>query len=59
MALQSRVRDQAWRYWASQLLYRWIENFEDIIHQIPVDERRATPPASIYGLIERTVTENA
>jgi hypothetical protein len=48
MALQSRVRDQAWRDRASQLLYRWNEDFEDIIHEIPPDERRATPPASVY-----------
>jgi hypothetical protein len=48
MALHSRVRDQAWRNRASQLLYQWNEDFEDIIHNIPTDERRATPPASAY-----------
>jgi hypothetical protein len=48
MALQSCVRDQAWRDRASRMLYRWNEDFEDIIHQIPPDERRATPPASVY-----------
>lgn len=48
MALPSRVRDQAWRNRASQLLYHWSGDFEDIIYQIPADERRATPPASVY-----------
>jgi hypothetical protein len=48
MALHSRVRDQAWRDSASQLLYHWNEDFEDIIHNIPTEERHATPPASVY-----------
>ena len=48
MALHSRIRNQAWRGQASQLLYHWYEDFEDIIHSIPTSERRATPPASIY-----------
>ena len=49
MALHSRVRDQAWRDSASQLLYQWNEDSEDVIHDIPNDERRATPPASVYN----------
>ena len=48
MALHSRVRGQAWRDRASQLLYRWDEDFEDIVHEVPPDERRVTPPASVY-----------
>jgi Phosphotransferase enzyme family len=48
MALHSRVRNQAWRDMASQSLYRWNEDFEDVIHSIPNDERLATPPASLY-----------
>jgi hypothetical protein len=48
MALHSRVRNQAWRDAASQRLRRWQEDFDDVLHEIPAEERRATPPASVY-----------
>jgi hypothetical protein len=34
MALHSRIRHQAWRERASQLLYHWNEDFGDISHSI-------------------------
>jgi hypothetical protein len=55
MALHSRVRNQAWRDAASQRLRRWQEDFDDVLHEIPAEERRTTPPASVYKAPEYPV----
>jgi hypothetical protein len=41
-------RDLPLRDRASQSLYRWDEDFEDIVHSITNNERLATPVASLY-----------
>ena len=48
MAMHSEQRSQAWRTGAAKSLHMWNENFEDVLHQISPEERRATPPSSIY-----------
>ena len=48
MAMHSLQRSQAWRNEAAQSLHVWNEDFEDILHQISPEERRATPPSSVY-----------
>lgn len=48
MALQSNIRDQAWRDAASRQLPVWNEDFNNILQNISPIERRATPPASCY-----------
>ena len=46
--MHSEQRSQAWRTGAAKSLHMWNENFEDVLHQISPEERRATPPSSIY-----------
>jgi hypothetical protein len=54
IALQSRVRDQAWRDSALQVFYQRNENFEDIIHNTSTNERRAIPPSTNLQPIQLT-----
>ena len=48
MAMHSPQRSQAWRSEATQSLHVWNEDFEDVLHKISPEERRATPPSSVY-----------
>ena len=48
MSFGSRRRDQTWRSRAVTQLYRWEDEFEHIIHQMPASERKQTPPESEY-----------
>ena len=49
MAMHSRTRNQAWRHSASQRLHLWTEDFEDVLHQIPAEDRRDSPEGSLYS----------
>ena len=48
MAMHSPQRSQAWRDEVARSLHVWHEDFEDILHKLTPEERRATPPSSVY-----------
>ena len=48
MAMHSSQRSQAWRNEAAKSLHVWHEDFEDSLNQLTPEERRATPPSSVY-----------
>ena len=48
MTMHAPQRSQAWRKQAANSLHVWEEDFEDVLHQISPEERRATPPSSVY-----------
>jgi hypothetical protein len=48
MAMHSSQRSQAWRNEVARSLHVWHEDFEDVLHQLTPEERRATPPSYIY-----------
>jgi len=47
LALQSPMRDQAWRNAASKRVGVWEVDFEEILRQIPSSVRKATPGRSL------------
>lgn len=49
MALHSPVRPQQWRRRASEQLYLWKEDFDEILRQIPEDELHQSPNGSLYS----------
>ncbi|KAI9731009.1 MAG: hypothetical protein M1834_005470 [Cirrosporium novae-zelandiae] len=48
MSLNSKVRSQTWRSEAKQQLHRWEYDFEYVLKQMPISERKQTPPGSVY-----------
>ncbi|KIX92010.1 uncharacterized protein Z520_12281 [Fonsecaea multimorphosa CBS 102226] len=49
MAMHSPVRSQSWRQSALKKLHLWVEDFEEILRQIPDDERHQSPHGSEYS----------
>ncbi|KAL5312936.1 hypothetical protein ACEPPN_019362 [Leptodophora sp. 'Broadleaf-Isolate-01'] len=48
MALESKPRSQKWRNHALETAYRAVIDHEEILRQIPADEKTLTPPPSVF-----------
>jgi len=48
MAFDSMMRNQEWRSRTAAQVREWNCDFEDVVHEIPMEERHQTPPASVY-----------